>query len=216
MIDFRAHFHDAMGIELHPDSGFYKPSAAFEIVYNLSDIATYYKFPARTVVGETGSLSFFFERHVIQNYSRPVFDCYENPWECDFRIEKISTLHPAIINSMKRDWIDLTALNPETKKIDVDMDDPLILFDALEGVACLFNTDDISFFITRQKQTQSMNIFESSMALPNYAALYNEICGLVNVNRLEWVPSFETMEQIKEKLYHRIRKDEGPQNHPFP
>lgn len=216
MVDFRAHFHDAVGIELHPDSGFYKPSAAFEIIHDLSDIATYYKFPARTVDGETGSLSFFFERHVIQNYSRPVFNCYKNPWEYDFRIEKISTLHPAIINSMKKDWIDLTVLNPETKRIDVDVNDPLSLFNALEGVACLFNIEDIAFFITCQKQTRSMNVFENSKALPGYAALYNETCSLTNIGGLGWVPSFETMEQIKEKLHHRIRKDEGLQNHPFP
>ena len=107
---------------------------------------------------------------------------------------------------MKKDWIDLTALNPATKKIDVDMTAPLILFDALEGVACLFNAEDISFFITRQKQTQSMNILESSMALPDYAALYNEICGLVNIDSLSCVPSFETMGQIKKKLHQRIRK----------
>lgn len=198
--DLRSHFYDAAQFECNRASWGFKPAAAFEVAHGLSGVAAYYQFPERTIEGETTRYALFFEHYVVGRYSAAVFACYEDPMSNGHKIVKISDLDPALHTALDEDWGVLTALNPELSQVRVDRDDPLNMFDALLGAACLFNVDDLDFFLTNRQAQKSMAIYSYVSTMPDYQLLYDDVCDLAKCSGPGWVPAPQTLRKIKAGL----------------
>lgn len=195
--DLRSHFYDAAQFELNRESWGFKPAAAFEVAHGLSGVAAYYQFPERTVDDETTRYALFFEHYVVGRYAEAVFACYEDPKLNGHKIVRTSDLDTGLQAAMHQDWDMLIALNPELTQVQVDKDDPLNMFDALVGVSCLFNVDDLNFFLTNRQAEKSMAIYSYVSKMPGYQPLFAEICQLIKADRLGWVPAPQTLQKIK-------------------
>lgn len=200
MNGLRAQFYDAAQFELNGQSWGFKPSAAFEVAHGLSGIASYYKFPAVTIDGETTHFSLFFEHHVTSSYSNAVFGCYENPRDNGFQIVKIADLDPALMQRMQDDWKILMTLNPELSAVQVDMHDPLNLFDALTGVSCLLNIDDLNIFLKGRVETKSMAADPYLSKIPGYEKMRDDVNSFFGVQTLGWIAAPQTLQRIKDKM----------------
>lgn len=195
--DLRAHFYDAAQFELNRDSWGFKPAAAFEAAHGLSGVATYYNFPEKTVDGETTRYGLFFEHYVTSRYSAAVFACYEDPKTNGYKIAKTAELDADLMQGLQDDWDGLVALNPELASVQVDRDDPLNMFDALLGVANIFNVDDMNFFLTNRQTQKSMAIYAYVSKIPDYQPLFDDVCRLAKCQSPGWVPAPQTLQKIK-------------------
>ncbi len=200
--DVQKHFYDAVNLECNPKSWGFMPAAAFEAAHGLSGVATYYKFPETKIGDEVSRLAIFFTHYAVDRYSSEVFSCYEPP--CDdnnYAIKKINELNSDLMLQMQGDWARLTELNPSLGKIGVDIDDPLNLFDAILGVASLFNVSDVDFFVTERYRGKSMDIASYTSNIPEYQKLRQSVDALcANCLRVKWVPSLDTLRHIEVSL----------------
>ncbi len=209
MSDLKSHFYDAANFEFNLGSGHYKPAAAFEIAHNISGIAHYYKFPTVTVEGEASNLSIFFDSYTGNKYFKDVMACYRHPLECDYRREKIAELDPALMGELQGEWQALKDLNPELEVVQIDVNDPLHLMDALRGAASLFNPDDISFFLDLCVKEKSWAAAVNAHEVPGYTDLANRVIALAG-DRPGWVVSPGTLEKIEKQFTAPIQPSLNP------
>ena len=195
----KRHFYDAANFEMNPQSWAFKPAAAFENAHGLRDIAAYYDFPSRSVEGEHRPLSVFFEHHVGRIYSRAVMDCYKKPAECGFRIERVAEPGREMMVGLRGEWAELQSRNPVLQKVRVDESDALNLYDAVIGAACLFNPDDLNFFLKTRRDTGSLGTVGDAQKIPGYAPLFDAV-RVKTGEAPRWVPSIGTLRRIDAQL----------------
>lgn len=181
----RRHFYDTTSPELSVDSGLYKPAALFEASVGIIGISGQYLFPDDMTASEY---------EVYSGYTNAIWAYYkiERP-SYEFSLQ--STPDSDLMQKMQRDWQDLIQLNPELIKISVNVEDALSLHDAIHGVACLLNVDDIDFMLRSRQETRCLVIPSS----PLMSTLRTEIETMTK-QPIGWVASEKTLQAIKEKL----------------
>lgn len=194
----KTHFYEITSPECNyysPDR-IWKPAIAFELAYNLTDIAGDYTFPDDLTPTE-------FENQAA-HYSEDVHACYEIE---DYTLRKISALPDVTRQRMETSWAALQALNPELQTINASGDEPLLLFDALCGAGALINADDIKFMIDLRRKTGRIDTVESAKELiPTYTLQHDEVSNLLHhpsYGRLGWIVSPPTLNKIKNSLQNR-------------
>lgn len=169
-----------------------KPALEFEELTGLAGIAGIYKYPQ----GMTAA-----QYDVYSNFTAPAQDCYETAGT-DHRLVKVAEPSPELMTRMQREWKKLVDLNPVLKKVPVDVQDGLSLHDAISGVACALNPDDISLFVGMRRKLGVASLKTFAQAIPGYLQLDWEV-GQLTSHVPEWFPAPETLEKMRGQLQQR-------------
>lgn len=190
MKKLKNNFYDASEPECSIESKLYKPAITFEVHTGISGIAGDYLFPNQMSASEY---------EIYSNYTAQIGAHYDFSGSL---IRKKSDPPPVLMAQMQKDWAALTRLNPSLKKILVDINDPMGMHDALHGVACLLNTDDINLMLQMRRETKSLLTPLHVSTLPGVEALKNEIFDRTG-EVVGWVACPKTLRKIKRNLPRR-------------
>lgn len=187
-------FYDAGSPECSKDSAHFKPAVAFEVHNEVTGIAGHYTFPE----GMQAS-----EYEAYKNFTANLFQYYESPRESGFAIVKKQEPDPALVSRMKDEWQRLLELNPVLETLKFDTDNPWLLFDAIAGVACLLNVDDINFFLELKATSERFDCMKLAYEIPDYAEMQRRIKDVAGDCSIDWVPSPGTQQKIYDQLSGR-------------
>jgi len=165
--------YDADAPECTSGSGVHKPAVAFEVNSGVTGISGYYKFPNDM-----------------------------NPTEYERFVEKSfygKLLTPDVLSAMQDEWKILKYINPSLKKIIVDTNNAGLLREVIEGVASLFNIDDINYFVDVQDNKKRVDIVSYSEENEEWKTLMDYVENKTGLH-VAWVPSLRTLNTMKNKV----------------
>ena len=97
---------------------------------------------------------------------------------------------PAFRAELQEAWGDMVRLNPVLKKVKLDRNSVNELYDAINGVASGFNTDDLNFYIARSRGPITRHHLEGE-----------ELVEARVGQRMQWIVSPKTFAKIERKLH---------------
>ena len=210
MSNIQKHFYQNNSPECSRQTNVFKPAAAYEIENNIQGIAENYRYPNDMNATE-------FEQTF--DFGSEVFKCYMPPLKSEFEIIQIQQPSPDLMTALNNTWHELKALNPQLGTLDINPSNPLELLNAINGVACQLNTDDIGYFILMHRKLNRFDVFAKAIHHDTdlYAAC-EEMSKVTNDSNMgfHWLPAPSTIRKaaaaIAENVRHNI--DNIPPPHP--
>ena len=173
----------------------HQPARAFERAAGIKGIAAHYRYPHRMGAVEfddyytwtfTGFATIEPKVLAAKGITCP-------PVGADEGIDDyLHRTPPAFLAELQQAWTDMVRLNPVLKKVKFDRDNVNELYDAINGVASGFNTDDLNFFIARGR-TPEAHVLYTNPAMEQVEAEAGA--------NMEWIVSPKTFAKIEKKLH---------------